>query len=87
MVAKMRMIRWMCGYTRLDRIRSGVTIEKVEVARIEDKMKEMRLKWFGHFKRRSENAPLRRCEIINLSVCRRGRGWPKKSWNQVIGNV
>jgi len=28
MVAEMRMIRWMCGYTRLDRIRNVVIRER-----------------------------------------------------------
>ena len=78
MVADMRMIRYMCGHTRLDRIRNEVT-KKVGVAPIEDKLKETRLRWFGHVKRRSENAPMRRCENIDLSGCRRGRGRPKKS--------
>jgi len=32
MVAEMRMIRWMCGYTRLDRIRNMVFRERVGVA-------------------------------------------------------
>ena len=32
MVAEMRMVRWMCGFTRLDRIRNGVTRGLAEVA-------------------------------------------------------
>ena len=43
MVVEMRMIRWMCGYTKLDRIRNEVIREKVGVAPIEDKMREIRL--------------------------------------------
>jgi len=44
MVAQMRMIRWMCGFTRLDRIRNGVIRSLVEVAPIEEKMRELRLR-------------------------------------------
>ena len=35
-------------------------------------------------KRRSVNAPVRRCEMINLMHCRRERGRLKMSWNEVI---
>ena len=31
MVAEMRMVRWMCGFTRLDRIRNGVIRGLAEV--------------------------------------------------------
>ena len=44
MVAEMRMIRWMCGYTRMDRIRNEVSRDLVKVAPIEDKMRETRLR-------------------------------------------
>ena len=35
----------MCGYTKLYRIRNEVIREKVEIAPIEDKMREDRLRW------------------------------------------
>jgi len=83
MVAEMRMIWWMCGYTRLDRIRNMVIRERVGVAPLEDKLRETRLRWFGHVKR-SVSAPVRNCEAIELLQCRRGRGRPKTSWNAFI---
>ena len=43
MVAEMRMIRWMCGYTRIDRTINGVIKDLVKVAPIEDKMRKTRL--------------------------------------------
>jgi len=51
MVAEMRMIWWMCGYTRLDRLQNVVINEKVGVAPLEEKMRETRLRWVGHVKR------------------------------------
>jgi len=63
----------MCGYTRLDRIRNAVIKERVGVASLEEKLRETILTWFGHVKR-SVNAPMQRCEAINLLYCRRGRG-------------
>ncbi|XP_070028721.1 uncharacterized protein [Nicotiana sylvestris] len=83
-VAKMRMLRWMCGHTRLDKIRNEVIRDKVGVAPVEAKMCEARLRWFGHVKRISADAPVRRCEGLALGGVRMGRGRPKKSWGEVI---
>ena len=59
--------------------------EKVGVASIEEKLRDTRLRWFEHVKRRSVGVPVRRCEEINLHYCKRGRGRSKMSWNEVIG--
>jgi len=84
MVAEMRMIRWMCGYTRIDRIRNEVIRDLVKVAPIEEKMRETRFHWFGHVKMGSADAPVRRCGRIIITVGKRGRGRPKKSLDEVI---
>ncbi|XP_076910882.1 uncharacterized protein LOC143568676 [Bidens hawaiensis] len=39
-VAKMRMLHWMYGHTRLDRIRNSVFRERLGVANISDKIRE-----------------------------------------------
>jgi len=46
-----RMIQWMCGHMKLDRIRNEVIRNKVKVIPIEDKMREIRLRWFSHLKK------------------------------------
>ena len=84
MVAEMRMVRWMCGFTRLDRIRNGVIRSLAEVAPIEEKMRESRLRWFGYVKRRSVAAPVQRCEMIVPPSGKRGRGSPKKCLKEVV---
>ncbi|KAF7808226.1 sacsin isoform X2 [Senna tora] len=56
-VAEMRMLRWMSGHTRMDRIRNDYIREKVGVAPIVEKLVETRLRWFGHVQRRPEEAP------------------------------
>ena len=38
-VAEMRMLRWICGHTRLDKIRNEVIRDKIGVASIEDKLR------------------------------------------------
>ncbi|XP_070039139.1 uncharacterized protein [Nicotiana tomentosiformis] len=83
-VAEMRMLRWMCGHTRMDKIRNEVIREKVSVAPMDDKMREVRLRWFGHVWRRSPDALVRRCESLALAGMRRGRGRPKKYRGEVI---
>ncbi|KAG5613703.1 hypothetical protein H5410_013527, partial [Solanum commersonii] len=83
-VAEMRMLRWMCGHTRSDKIRNEVIREKVGVASVVDKLREARLRWFGHVKRWCADAPVRRCEGLVVEGKRRGRGRPKKYWGEVI---
>ena len=43
-----RMLRWTAGVTRLDRICNEVIGKKFGVAPIADKMRETRLRWYGH---------------------------------------
>jgi len=73
----------MCSYTRLDRIKNEVIRDKVGIVTIKDKTSETRLRWLDHIKRRSLNALVRKCEMIDPLDCRRGRGWSKKNWNEV----
>jgi len=54
------------------------------VTSIKDKMREARLRRFGHIRRRPRDAPIRKCETIEYPEYRRSRGRPKKSWSEVI---
>ncbi|XP_070025164.1 uncharacterized protein [Nicotiana sylvestris] len=83
-VAEMRMLKWMCGHTRKDRIRNEVIRDKVGVSSVEDKLQELRLRWFGHVKRRDIDAPVRRCKRLSIVGLRKGRGRPKKYWAEVV---
>ena len=78
------MLRWMCGHTRLDRIRNENIREKVGVVGIDEKLRECRLRWFGHVKRRPIDAPVRKVENIELGMGKRGRGRPRLTWDRVI---
>ncbi|PKA52789.1 ataxia telangiectasia mutated family protein [Apostasia shenzhenica] len=71
------MLRWMCGYTRKDRMRNEYIRKKVGVAPIEDKFRESRLRWFGH--RRAIEAPIRKIELLDFAHVQRRRGRPKKT--------
>ncbi|XP_076938837.1 uncharacterized protein LOC143607188 [Bidens hawaiensis] len=82
-VAEMRMLRWMCGHTRLDRIRNEVFRERLGIVSILEKIKEGRLRWFGHVKRRPTTAPVRVVEAFIVEG-KRSRGRPKLTWDQRI---
>ncbi|VFQ79217.1 unnamed protein product [Cuscuta campestris] len=82
--AEMRMLRWMCGKTRLDRISNEVIRHQVGMAPVENKLREARLRWFGHVRRRDADAPVLRCERISIIGGSWGRGRPRKNWKEVI---
>ncbi|GJR27882.1 retrovirus-related pol polyprotein LINE-1 [Tanacetum coccineum] len=78
-VAELRMLRWTCGKTMLDMIPNRVFKAELEVESIIHKMREERLRWFGHVKRRPQTAPVRRVEALFVDGLRR-RGRPKLRW-------
>ncbi|KAK3517800.1 hypothetical protein QTP70_018963, partial [Hemibagrus guttatus] len=51
-VAELKMLRFSLGVTRLDRIRNEYIRGTAHVGRLGDKVKETRLRWFGHVQRR-----------------------------------
>ena len=83
-VAEMRMLRWICGHTRRDRIRNDDIRERVGVAPIEEKLVQHRLRWFGHLQRRPLEAPVRSGIISRFESTRRGRGRPRLTWEEVV---
>jgi hypothetical protein len=47
-VAEIRMLRWICGHTRKDRIRNDDIRDKLGVAPIQENVVQHRLRWYGH---------------------------------------
>jgi len=84
LVVEMRMLRWMCGIFRKDRIRNEVVREKLQVASIDVKMREARLRWYRHVRRRHQDESIRMYEYITTGSKRRSRRRPKKNWAEVI---
>ncbi|RZB42155.1 Ganglioside-induced differentiation-associated protein 2 [Glycine soja] len=83
-VAEMRMLRWMCGKTRQDKIRNEAIRERVGVVPIVEKMVENRLRWFGHVERRPVDSVVRKVDQMERRQTIRGRGRPKKTIREVI---
>ncbi|KAK3563841.1 hypothetical protein QTP86_002731 [Hemibagrus guttatus] len=57
-VAELKMLRFSLGVTRLDRIRNEYIRGTAHVGRLGDKVREARLRWFGHVQRRERKAVL-----------------------------
>nr|GEV50520.1 retrovirus-related Pol polyprotein LINE-1 [Tanacetum cinerariifolium] len=70
---------WTCGKTMLDMIPNGLFRAELDVDSIIDKMREGRLKWFGHVKWRPQTTVIRRVEALLVDGLRR-RGRPKLRW-------
>ncbi|PHT92341.1 Meiotic recombination protein SPO11-2 [Capsicum annuum] len=81
------MLRWMYGHIRKDRVRNEIIREKVGVASVENKLREVRLRWFGHVMRRDLDAPVRRCETLAMDGFRQARGRSKKYWREVRARI
>ena len=70
-VAEMRVLRWMFGVTKKDKIRNESIKGTVKVADISLNLQERRLKWYGHVMRRDGNYVGRR--VMEMEVPGRRR--------------
>ncbi|KAK3527328.1 hypothetical protein QTP86_020250 [Hemibagrus guttatus] len=78
-VAELKMLRFSLGVTRLDRIRNKYIRGTAHVGRLGDKVREVRLRWFGHVQRRESEYIDRRMLDMELPG-RRQRGRPKRRY-------
>ncbi|KAL6729361.1 hypothetical protein Aduo_000422 [Ancylostoma duodenale] len=78
-VMEMRMLRRMGGITQLDRICNQDIRQRFGVAAIADKLREARLRWFGHVLRASGNKVCRTGFDVDVPG-ERTKGRPKQRW-------
>ena len=71
-VAEIRMLRWICDHTRMDRVRKDDIRDRLGVAPIEEKLIQHWLRWFGHVQRRSPEAPVHYGVLSQANNVRRG---------------
>jgi hypothetical protein len=83
-VTEMRMLRWICGHTKKDRIRNNDIRDKFGVAPIQEKLIQHRLRWFGHIQRRPPEASVRNDILSRPENTRRGRGRLRLIWEEAI---
>ena len=67
----------------LDRIPNTAIRRSLGVAQITEKLREGRLRWYGHVQRRPPSAPVRRVDAIVIEGKRR-RGRPKRKWEDSV---
>ena len=53
-VAELKMVRWALGVTRKDKIRNEYVRGTAKIAKLEDKLRKARLRWYEHEKKREE---------------------------------
>ena len=80
---EMRMLRRIYGVTLRDKCRSRDIRKELNVGDIREKVREIRLRWFGHIQRMERENPVR--EAMDMVVeGKRPRGRPRRKWSDVI---
>ena len=77
------MLRFTMGVTRKDKIRNEHIRSNVKVERLGMKMRERRLRWYGHVMRRDQEYVGRKMMEMELPGKRR-RGRPKRRFLDVV---
>ena len=54
-IAVLKIVRWALGVTRKDKIRNEYVRGTAKIAKLGDKLRNARLRWYGHIKRREED--------------------------------
>ena len=73
------MVRWALGVTRKDKIRNEYVRGSAKIAKLGDKLRNARLRWYGHVKRREEGYVGK--TMMEMAVPgRRKRGRPRRRW-------
>ena len=82
-VAEMKVLRFAMGATRKDKIRNEYIRSTVKVERLGIKMREGRLRWFGHVMRRDQEYVGRKMMEMELTGKRKRRR-PKRRFLDVV---
>ena len=79
----MRMLRWMMGIKRIEKIRKGEIRARTGVANISEKIREAKLRWLGHVERQTEEDVVMGTWTMEVGGHRK-IGRPKLRWSDVI---
>ena len=82
-VAQLKMVRWALGVTRKDKIKNDYVRGTAKIAKLGGKLRNARLRWYGHIKSREEDyVGKRMVEIAVPGVRKRGR--PRRRWMDLV---
>ena len=77
------MVRWELGVTTKDKIRNEYVRGTLKIAKLGDKLRNARLCWYGHVKRREEDYVGKK--MMEMTVLgRRKRGRPGRRWIDLV---
>ena len=62
-VAELKMVRWALGVTRKDKLKNEYVRGTAKIAKLGDKLRGTRLRWYGHVKRKEGHAGKRMIEM------------------------
>jgi hypothetical protein len=80
--AEMRMVRWMCGVSLLDHIRSEDLRHRMGILDIGEMLRRARLRWFGHVMRKDDYDAVKKC--MDLEVEGTAPRGPRKTWRKTV---
>ena len=78
----MSMLRWMSHVSLRDSKSSKELLDRFQMQYIRSVMQRGRLRSHGHVERMKDNYWVKRCRVMEIEG-NRGRGRPKKTWEQV----
>ena len=82
-VAELKMVKWALGVTRKDKIKNKYVRGTAKIAKLGDKLRNARLRWYGHVKWREKNYVGKR--MMEMAVPgRRKRGRPRRRWMDMV---
>jgi hypothetical protein len=77
------MVRWMCGVSMRDRKRSLELLDCLGIVGVAERVRQGRLRWFGHVERKSTGDWVSKCREV-VVVGARGRGRGRKTWMECV---
>ena len=81
-VAELKMVRWALGVTRKDKIRNKYVKGTAKIAKLGDKLRNARLHWYGHIKKREEDYVRKR--MMEMAVPEKKTERPRRRWMDLL---
>ena len=82
-VAELKMVRWALGVTRKDKIRNEYVRGTTKIANLGGKLRNARLRWYGHVKRKEEDYVGKRMMETAVPGIRK-REKPRRRWMDLV---